>query len=59
MKKLAEDRNLILPNEVIDHLILHTRRELPPLIDLLDRLHRQSMVTGRKISMRLVREIIQ
>jgi chromosomal replication initiator protein len=59
MKKLAGDRNLVLPNEVIYHLIHHAPRELPPLIDLLERLHRQSMATGRKISVRLVREILQ
>ena len=59
MKKLAGDRNIILPNDVIDYLINHTRRELQSLINLLEQIHRYSMITGRKISLKLVREIIQ
>ena len=56
MKKLADDRNILLPAEVIDYLLLHIRRELPPLIDALERIHRHSLATGRKISVRLARE---
>lgn len=59
MKKLAEDRNIILPAEVIDHLLVHVRRELPPLIDALERIHRHSLATARKISVRLAREALQ
>jgi chromosomal replication initiator protein len=59
MKKLAEDRNVILPADVINYLLLHTRRELPPLIELLERIHRHSLATGRKISLRLVRELLR
>jgi chromosomal replication initiator protein len=56
MKKLAEDRNILLPGDVVDYLLLHNRRELPPLIDALGRLHRHSLATGRKITLRLARE---
>jgi chromosomal replication initiator protein len=59
MKKLAEDRNIILPAEVIDHLLVHIRRELPPLIDALERIHHHSLATARKISVRLAREALQ
>ena len=59
MKKLAADRNILLPADVIDYLLIHTRRELPPLIELLERIHRHSLATGRKISLRLVRELLQ
>jgi len=59
MKKLAADRNILLPADVIDYLLIHTRRELPPLIELLERIHRQSLATGRKISLRFVRELLQ
>ena len=59
MKKLAEDRNIILPAEVIDHLLVHVRRELPPLIDALERIHRHSLATARRISVRLAREALQ
>jgi len=58
MKKLAEDRSLLLPADVIDYLLLHTRRELPPLINALERLHHHSLATGRKISLRLTREVL-
>jgi chromosomal replication initiator protein len=59
MKKLAEDRNIILPAEVIDHLLVHVRRELPPLIYALERIHRHSLATSRRISVRLAREALQ
>lgn len=59
MKKLAEDRNILLPADVIDYLLIHTRRELPPLIGLLERIHRHALTTGRKISLRLVRELLR
>jgi chromosomal replication initiator protein len=59
MKKLADDRNILLPADVIDYLIIHSRRELPPLIELLERIHRHSLATGRKISLRLVRELLR
>jgi chromosomal replication initiator protein len=59
MKKLADDRNILLPAAVIDYLLIHSRRELPPLIDLLEQIHRHSLAAGRKISLRLVRELLQ
>jgi chromosomal replication initiator protein len=59
MKKLADDRNIHLPADVIDNLLIHTRRELPPLIELLEQIHRYALATGRKISLRLVRELLQ
>jgi chromosomal replication initiator protein len=59
MKKLADDRNILLPADVIDYLLIHIRRELPPLIDLLEQIHRHALATGRKISLRLVRDLLQ
>jgi chromosomal replication initiator protein len=59
MNKLADDRNILFPTDVIDYLFIHTRRELPALIDLLERIHRHSLATGRKISLRLVRELLR
>jgi chromosomal replication initiator protein len=44
---------------VIDHLLVHIRRELPPLIDALERIHHHSLATARKISVRLAREALQ
>jgi chromosomal replication initiator protein len=59
MKKLADDRRIHLPADVIDYLLIHARRELPPLMDLLEQINRHSLATGRKISLRLVRELLR
>jgi chromosomal replication initiator protein len=59
MKKLAHDRNILLPADAIDYLLIHSRRELPALIDRLEQSHRHALATGRKISLRLVRELFQ
>ncbi|HEX9024256.1 MAG TPA: DnaA/Hda family protein [Geobacteraceae bacterium] len=59
MKKLAADRNIHLPAEVIDHLIIHTRRELPALIASLEAIHSYSLATKRRLTLRLAREALQ
>ena len=59
MKKLADDRNILLPADVIDYLLIHTRRELPTLIMTLENIYRISMATNRKISLKLAREALQ
>ncbi len=59
MKKLAADRNVRLPAEVIDHLITNSRRELPTLIASLESIHRYSLATKRRINLRLAREALQ
>ena len=59
MKKLAEDRNVILPTDVINFLLLHTRRELPPLIAIFETIYRHSLATNRKISLKLAQEAMQ
>ncbi|HTP66401.1 MAG TPA: DnaA/Hda family protein [Geobacteraceae bacterium] len=58
MKKLAADRNVRLPAEVIDYLICNTRRELPALIASLESIHRYAMATKRKITLKLAREAL-
>ncbi len=56
LKKLAEDRQIVLPDDVIDYLLLHTRRDVYSLIDAFGMLVRQALASGRKISIRLARE---
>jgi chromosomal replication initiator protein len=58
MKKLAEDRQIILPAAVIDYLLVHTRRDIPSLLEALEALHRQALVAKRKITLRLAREAL-
>ncbi|WP_298273441.1 DnaA/Hda family protein [Geobacter sp.] len=58
MKKLAEDRQIILPAEVIDYLLLHVRRDVPSLIGALEAIKRFAFSTKRKITVRLAREAL-
>ena len=55
LKKLADDRQILLPDDVIAYLLVHTRRDLQSLKDAFEILVRRSLTVGRKISLRLVR----
>jgi chromosomal replication initiator protein len=59
MKKLAEDRQITLSANVIDYLLLHTSRDIPSLTETLETLSRHALSTGRKISLRLAREVLE
>lgn len=59
MKKLADDRQVFLAADVIDYLLLHTRRDIPSLMETLESLSRHALSTGRKISLRLVRDVME
>lgn len=59
MKKLAEDRQVVLSADIIDYLLLHTRRDIPSLTETLESLSRHALATGRKISPRLAREVLE
>jgi chromosomal replication initiator protein len=56
LKKLAEDRQIILPDDVIEHLLAHLPRDITALAAGLDRLTRNAFATQRKISLKLARE---
>lgn len=49
---------LELPPAVADHLIRHHRRDLPALFDLLDRLDRESLAAGRRLTLPFVRGVL-
>ncbi len=55
LKKLADDRQIMLPDDVIEYLLFHTRRDVQSLLDAFKTLVRQSLTTGRKITVRLAR----
>jgi chromosomal replication initiator protein len=57
LKKLADDRQIVLPDDVIAYLLVHTRRDVPSLRDAFATLVRQSLTAGRKISVRLARGV--
>lgn len=58
MKKLAADRNVILPAEVIDYLLSRLPRSVPALSAALDRVCRHAVTTKRRISVPLTREAL-
>jgi len=58
MKKLAEDRQIVLPADVIDYLLIHLPRDIPSLLAALERLTRQALATQRKITVRLAKEAL-
>jgi chromosomal replication initiator protein len=59
MKKLAGDRQVWLSADVIDYLLLHASRDIPSLAEVLESLNRRALSTGRKISLRLAREVLE
>lgn len=58
LQKLAEDRQIILPEEVTGYLLIHLPRDIAPLTVALDKLRHVALATQRKISLRLAREVL-
>lgn len=58
MGKLAVDRQIVLPAEVIDYLLLHVQRDIPSLTLALEQIKRLSFATQRKITLKLAREAL-
>jgi hypothetical protein len=56
LKKLAEDRQMALPDEVIDQMLLRVRRDIPSLVYALETINRYSISTKRKVGLRLAKE---
>jgi DnaA family protein len=59
MKSHATSRGLALPQEVCDYLLRHERRDLSSLMATLDALDKYSLASQRKITVPLVRELLQ
>ncbi len=59
MKSHAAGRGLDLSREVCDYLLRHGRRDLPSLMAMLDALDSFSLTRQRKITIPLVRELLQ
>ena len=58
LKKLAEDRQMALPDEVIDLMLLRVRRDIPSLVYALEAINRFSIATKRKIGLKLAKEAL-
>lgn len=59
MKSNASRRGLALSQEVCDYLLRHERRDLTSLMAKLDALDKYSLASQRKITVPLVRELLQ
>ncbi len=59
MKNHASSRGLDLPQEVCDYLLRHERRDLTSLMAKLDELDKYSLASHRKVTVPLVRELLQ
>lgn len=59
IKSHATSRGLDLPQEVCDYLLRHGRRDLPSLMTTLDALDSYSLANRRKVTVPLVRELLQ
>lgn len=58
MKKLADDRQLLLPDDVIDYLLLRLPRDIPSLAAAVELLKQHSFATQKKISLKMAREAL-
>ncbi|GFO60308.1 DnaA regulatory inactivator Hda [Geomonas silvestris] len=58
LKKLAGDRQMALPDEVIDQILLRVRRDIPSLVYALETINRHSISTKRKVGVKLAKESI-
>jgi DnaA family protein len=59
MKSHAITRGLELSQEVCGYLLRHARRDLPSLMATLDALNGYSLANQRKVTVPLVRELLQ
>jgi chromosomal replication initiator protein len=58
LKKLSEDRQMILPDEVAEFLLAHVRRDIPSLVGSIENIHRLALSLKRKITVRLAKEAL-
>jgi len=58
LSKLAEDRQVILPGDVAEYILKNVRRDVPSLLDALEKISRYALSESRKITLRLAREAL-
>ncbi|MSN25831.1 MAG: DnaA regulatory inactivator Hda [Geobacter sp.] len=57
LKKVADDRQIRVPDDVVDYILATTSREVGALIESFNRLYRFSMAEKRRITLPLAREV--
>jgi len=58
MKKLADDSQIIIPDDVIDYLLVRLPRDIPSLANAVELLKNRSFATQKKISLKLAKEAL-
>ncbi|MBL8308693.1 MAG: DnaA regulatory inactivator Hda [Rubrivivax sp.] len=58
LRRAGDGRGAVLPDEVLDHLLLHFPRDLASLMRLIERLDAFSIERGRKITLPLMRQML-
>lgn len=58
LQKLAEDRQIVVPGDVLDYLLIHLHRDIPSLLNALQLIHRHALSTKKKISLRQAKEAL-
>lgn len=58
LAKLAQDRQIVLPDDVSSYLVAHARRDVPSLAAALDLLRRAAFTEKRRISLPLARQLL-
>lgn len=58
IKKVSDDRQVLLPDDVIEYLLVHVRRDIPSLLAALEEIFKHSFSTAKKVSLRLAREAL-
>jgi chromosomal replication initiator protein len=56
LKKVADDRQVRVPDEVVDYILVNTSREVGKLIGAFETIYRYSLAEKRKITLTLARE---
>ncbi len=57
IKKVADDHQIRIPDEVVDYILATTSREVGALITFFQQLYRFSMAQKRRITLPLAREV--
>ncbi len=57
LKKVADDRQIRVPDDVVDYILATTSREVGALIESFNQLYRYSMAEKRRITLPLAREV--
>lgn len=57
IKKVADDHQIRIPDDVVDYVLATTSREVGALIDVFHQLYRFSMAEKRRITLPLAREV--